>query len=176
MLIKSLLRDAQKSETTRSLEEIISPTSDSSVAMSSPLNSARDILNFSKKALYSIMNLVRLIPNLVTTHKWFINWIVWRQTTLFLESWVNPGSLGHRGRVTLQHTEAYRVIRAQMPGHPTNCLTGRHRSDWCLSPVRPVTSSAHLFGDFTLLVPWMCEYVTNLSPATWKGNALLESH
>jgi hypothetical protein len=36
-LIKSLLRDAQKSETTRSLEEIVRPTSDSSVAMSSPL-------------------------------------------------------------------------------------------------------------------------------------------
>jgi hypothetical protein len=68
-LIKSLLWDAQKSETTRSLEEIVSPTSDSSVAMSSPLNSARDILNFSNKALYSIKNLVRLIPNLVATHK-----------------------------------------------------------------------------------------------------------
>jgi hypothetical protein len=69
MLIKSLLWDAQKSETTRSLEEIVSPTSDSSVAMSSPSNSARDILNFSNKILYSIKNLVRLIPNLVTTHK-----------------------------------------------------------------------------------------------------------
>jgi hypothetical protein len=69
MLIKSLLRDAQKSEATRSLEEIVSPTSDSSVAMSSPLNSARDILDFSNKALYSTKNLVRLIPNLVTTHK-----------------------------------------------------------------------------------------------------------
>jgi hypothetical protein len=69
MLIKSLLWDAQKSEATRSLEEIVSPTSDSSVAMSSPSNSARDILNFSNKALYSIKNLVRLIPNLVTTHK-----------------------------------------------------------------------------------------------------------
>jgi hypothetical protein len=69
MIIKSLLRDAQKSEATRSLEEIVSPTSDSSVAMSSPLNSARDILDFSNKALYSIKNLVRLIPNLVTTHR-----------------------------------------------------------------------------------------------------------
>jgi hypothetical protein len=68
-LIKSLLRDAQKSETTRSLEEIVNPTSDSSVAMSSPLNSIRDILNFSNKALYSIKTLVRLIPNLVTTHR-----------------------------------------------------------------------------------------------------------
>jgi hypothetical protein len=68
-LIKSLLRDAQKSETTRSLEEIASPTSDSSIVMSSPSNSARDILNFSIKELYSIKNLVRLIPNLVTTHK-----------------------------------------------------------------------------------------------------------
>ena len=73
ILIKSLLRDAQKSETTRSLEEIVSPTSDTSVAMSSPLNSARDILNFSNEALYSIKNLVRLIPNLVKTHKWFVN-------------------------------------------------------------------------------------------------------
>jgi hypothetical protein len=69
MLIKSSLWDAQKSEATRSLEEIMSPPSDSSVAMSSPLNSARDILNFSNKALYLIKNLVRLIPNLVTTHK-----------------------------------------------------------------------------------------------------------
>jgi hypothetical protein len=69
MLIKSLLQGAQKSETTISLEVIVSPTSDSSVAMSSPLNSARDILNFSNKALNSIKNLVRLIPNLVTTHK-----------------------------------------------------------------------------------------------------------
>jgi hypothetical protein len=68
-LIKSLFWDAQKSEATRSLEEIVSPTSDSSVAMSSPLSSARDILNFSNKALYSIKNLVSLIPNLVTTHK-----------------------------------------------------------------------------------------------------------
>jgi hypothetical protein len=68
-LIKSLLQDAQKSETTRSLEEIVNPTSDSSVAMSSPLNSTRDILNFSNKALYSIKTLVRLIPNLVTTHR-----------------------------------------------------------------------------------------------------------
>jgi hypothetical protein len=68
-LIKSLLRDAQKSETTRSLEAIVSPTSDSSIVMSSPSNSARDILNFSIKELYSIKNLVRLIPNLVTTHK-----------------------------------------------------------------------------------------------------------
>jgi hypothetical protein len=69
MLIKSSLWDAQKSEATRSLEEIVSPTSDSSVAMSSPSNSARDILDFSNKALYSIKNLVMLIPNLVTTHK-----------------------------------------------------------------------------------------------------------
>jgi hypothetical protein len=68
-LIKSLLRNAQKSKTTRSLEEIVSLKSDSSVAMSSPLNSTRDILNFLNKALYSIKNLVRLIPNLVTTHK-----------------------------------------------------------------------------------------------------------
>jgi hypothetical protein len=73
MLIKSSLWDAQKSEATRSLEEIVSPTSDSSVAMSSPSNSARDILNFTNKAPYSIKNLVRLIPNLVTTHKSFIN-------------------------------------------------------------------------------------------------------
>jgi hypothetical protein len=64
MLIKSSLWDAQ-----RSLEEIVSPTSDSSVAMSSPSNSARDILNFSHKSLYSIKNLVRLITNLVTTYK-----------------------------------------------------------------------------------------------------------
>jgi hypothetical protein len=69
MLIKSSLWDAQKSEATRSLEEIVSPTSDSSVAMSSPSNSARDILNFTNKEPYSIKNLVRLIPNLVTTHK-----------------------------------------------------------------------------------------------------------
>jgi hypothetical protein len=68
-LIKSLLRNAQKSKTTRSLEEIVSLKSDSSVAMSSPLNSTRDILNFLNKALYSIKNLVRLIPNLVTIHK-----------------------------------------------------------------------------------------------------------
>jgi hypothetical protein len=60
-LFKNSLWDAQKSETTRSLKEIVSPTSDSSVAMSSPLNGARDILNFSNKALYSIKNLVRLI-------------------------------------------------------------------------------------------------------------------
>jgi hypothetical protein len=45
-LIKSLLRDAQKSETTKSLEEIVSPTRDSSVAMSSPSNGARDIFEF----------------------------------------------------------------------------------------------------------------------------------
>jgi hypothetical protein len=69
MLIKRLLWDAQKSETTRSLQEIVSPTSDSSVATSSPLNSASDILDLSNKALYLIKNLVRLIPNLVTTHK-----------------------------------------------------------------------------------------------------------
>jgi hypothetical protein len=69
ILIKSLLRDAQKGKTTRSLEEIVSPISDSRVVMSSPLNSARDILNFTTKALSSIKNLVRLIPNLVMTHK-----------------------------------------------------------------------------------------------------------
>jgi hypothetical protein len=69
ILNKSLLRDAQKSKTTSSLEEIVSPTSDSSVAMSSPLNSARDILNLLNKPLYSIKNLMKLIPNLVTTHK-----------------------------------------------------------------------------------------------------------
>jgi hypothetical protein len=68
-LIKSSHWDAQTSEATRSLEEIVSPTSDSSVAMSSPSNSARDTLNFLDKALYSIKNLVMLIPNLVTTHK-----------------------------------------------------------------------------------------------------------
>jgi hypothetical protein len=73
MLIESLLWDAQKSDATRSLEEIVSPTSDSSVAMSSPLNSARDILNFSNNALYSIKNLVMLISNLVATHKRCIN-------------------------------------------------------------------------------------------------------
>jgi hypothetical protein len=73
MLLRRSLWDAQKSEATRSLEEIVSPTSDSSVAMSSPLNSARDILNFSNKALYSIKNLVRLISNLVTTYERFIN-------------------------------------------------------------------------------------------------------
>jgi hypothetical protein len=49
-LIKSLLWDAQKSEATRSLEEIVSPTSDSSVAMSSPLNSAIDIFEFLKQS------------------------------------------------------------------------------------------------------------------------------
>jgi hypothetical protein len=76
ILIKSLLRDAQKGKTTRSLEEIVSPISDSRVVMSSPLNSARDILNFTTKALSSIKNLVRLIPNLVMTHKWFVNWNV----------------------------------------------------------------------------------------------------
>jgi hypothetical protein len=69
MFIKSSLWDAQTSEATRSLEEIVSPTSDSNVAMSSPSNSARDILNFTNKALYSIKNLVRLIANLVTTCK-----------------------------------------------------------------------------------------------------------
>jgi hypothetical protein len=73
MLIESLLWDAQKSDATRSLEEIVSPTSDSSVAMSSPLNSARDILNFSNNALYSIKNLVMLISNLVAIHKRCIN-------------------------------------------------------------------------------------------------------
>jgi hypothetical protein len=56
-------------KTTRSLEEIVSPTSDASVAMSSPLISSRDILNFSNRALYSIKNMVSLIPNLVKTHK-----------------------------------------------------------------------------------------------------------
>jgi hypothetical protein len=45
----SLLWDAQKSEATRSLNEIVSPTSDPSVAMSSPLNSARDIFEFLKQ-------------------------------------------------------------------------------------------------------------------------------
>jgi hypothetical protein len=90
---------------------------------------------------------------------------LWRQITLFLESWVNPGSPGHRGQVTLQHTEAYRVTRAQVPGYPPIVSLGRHRSDRCLSPVRPVTASAHSCGDFALLVPWMCEYVTNSSPA-----------
>jgi hypothetical protein len=69
MLIKSSHWDAQTSEATRSLEEIVSPTSDSSVAMSSPSSSARDILNFSNKALYSIKIVVRLITNLVTTYK-----------------------------------------------------------------------------------------------------------
>jgi hypothetical protein len=73
MLLRRSLWDAQKSEATRSLEEIVSPTNDSSVAMSSPLNSARDILYFSNKALYSIKNLVRLISNLVTTYERFIN-------------------------------------------------------------------------------------------------------
>ena len=43
LLIKSLLNGAQINETTRSLEEIVSPTSDTSVAMSSPLSSAGDI-------------------------------------------------------------------------------------------------------------------------------------
>jgi hypothetical protein len=69
MLIKSSLWDAQQSEATRSLDEIVSAPSDSSVAMSSPSNSARDILNFSNKTLYSIKNLVRLITDLVTTYK-----------------------------------------------------------------------------------------------------------
>jgi hypothetical protein len=69
MLIKSSHWDAQTSEATRSLEEIVNPTSDSSVAMSSPSSNARDILNFSNKALYSIKILVRLITNLVTTYK-----------------------------------------------------------------------------------------------------------
>jgi hypothetical protein len=41
--MKSLLSGAQKNETTISLEELVSPTNDTSVAMSSPLNHARDI-------------------------------------------------------------------------------------------------------------------------------------
>jgi hypothetical protein len=90
---------------------------------------------------------------------------LWRQITLFLESWVNPGSPGHRSRVTLQHTEAYRVTRAQVTGHPPTASLGP-------TPVRPVhvtgqTSSDHSFGDFALLVPWMREYFCYLSPATW---------
>jgi hypothetical protein len=93
---------------------------------------------------------------------------LWRQITLFLESWVNSGSPDHRGRVTLQHTEAYQVTRAHVPGHPPKCSywvgtsqTGAyHRSDrW-----PPVYTFLVIF-----LVPWIREYVTNLNPATWIG-------
>jgi hypothetical protein len=171
---QELASECTKSETTRSLEEIVSSTSDSSIVMRSPSNSARDILNFSIKALCSIKNLVILIPNLVTTHKWFINWNV-----LSLSLPVTPNHpfswrLGHSW-VTRPRGSGHPATHRGVPGHPgtsarspTQVVSlGRHRSDRCLSLVRPVTASAHSFGDFALLVPWMCEYVTNLSPATW---------
>jgi hypothetical protein len=64
-------------------------------------------LNFEWCQLLLVLLEVTLIKNLL-----------WHQITLFLEGWVTPGSPGHRGRVTLQHTEAYRVTRAQVLGHP----------------------------------------------------------
>jgi hypothetical protein len=68
-----------------------------------------------------------------------------RQITLLLKSWVNPGSPGHRSQFTLQHTEAYRVTRAQEPGHPPTASLGP-------APVRPVTvtgqTSDHRFTPF----------------------------
>jgi hypothetical protein len=102
---------------------------------------------------------------------------LWRQITLFLESWVNPGSPDHRGRVTLQHTEAYQVTRAQVPGHLPKCSywvgTGQtgacHRSDqW-----PPVFTHLVIFPFLSLecvniLVIWVLQH--------GQGIALLESH
>jgi hypothetical protein len=59
------------------------------------------------------------------------------QIILLLEGLDNPGSPCHMSRVTLQHTEAYRVTRSLVPGHPpkrTCCVyTGQtgayHQSD-----------------------------------------------
>jgi hypothetical protein len=94
---------------------------------------------------------------------------LWRQITLHLEGLDNPGSPGHSCRVTLQHTEAYRVTRAPVPGHPPKLHWLRwHRSDRCLSPVRPVTTPWPIL----VIFPWVSKCITNFRPAT-KDKALL---
>jgi hypothetical protein len=91
-----------------------------------------------------------------------------RQIILLLEGLDNPGSPGHRSRVTLQ---AYRVTRALVPGHPSKCTccvdTGQtgacHRSDqW-----PPIDTILVIFA---FLFPRMCGCVPNLNPATWIGH------
>jgi hypothetical protein len=84
---------------------------------------------------------------------------LWLQITIFLESLVNPGSPGHWGRVTLQHTEAYWVTRAQVLGHPPAASLGQHRSDRCLSPVRSVTTSLQ----FLVILPSLFLECVNMS-------------
>jgi hypothetical protein len=107
-----------------------------------------------------------------------------RQITLLLEGLYNPESPCHGSRVTLQHTEAYRVTRSLVSGHPAAYrgvpghpgtragsptqlhLLRWHRSDRCLSPLRLVTTTWHHFGDFSFHFPWVSECITYLNPAT----------
>jgi hypothetical protein len=159
MLIKNSHWDAQTSKTTRSLEEIVSPPSDSSVAMSPPSNSARDILNFSDNALYSIKNLVRLISNLVTTHKWFINWNVLSLSWPSTPNHHFPSKLG-QPRVTRPLVSGHPAANRSVPVHlgtgagsPANNFSG-------LAPVRPVTTSSH----FLVIFPSLFLECVNMSP------------
>jgi hypothetical protein len=138
------------------LEELVSPASDSSVVISSPLNSARDF-EFLEQGHFVLL---RTWWGSFKTWSQHINYLIiemcwvshnlWRQITIFHKGWVNPGSLGHRCRVT--HLSA---------------LTG-------LTPVRPVPVTGQTgdlqftpFWWFSFPFPWMCECITNLIPATW---------
>jgi hypothetical protein len=102
---------------------------------------------------------------------------LWRQITHFLESWVTPGLPGHRGRVTLQHTDAYRVTRTQVSGHPPQQThwagTGQtgacHRLDrWPPVHTYLVTLSSLSLECVDMLLIKVLRHR--------QGNALLESH
>jgi hypothetical protein len=87
-----------------------------------------------------------------------------RQTTLLLDDLGNLGSPGHSCRVTLQHTEAYRVTRALVPGHPaarrgvpghpgTRAGSPAQFALAALAPVRPVPVTGQT-GDHHLTPFW----------------------
>jgi hypothetical protein len=152
---QELAQDAQMIKTTRSLEEIYSPTSGTNVAMSSPLNSARDIW-------------ISRIKHFIQLRIWWGSFQTWSrhinslsiemcrvshyllcQITIFHEKRFTPGSPGSRSRVTRQQTEAYQVTRAQGPDHLPTWLTG-------LAPVRPVPVTGQTGDPSWSILWWLC--------------------
>jgi hypothetical protein len=109
------------------LEEIVSPTSDSTVVMSSPLNGAKGFKFLEQgtfvqlRTWWSSFQTWSQHKNDLLIEMCWVSHKLWGQITLLLESLVSSGSPGHRSRVTLQHIEAYRVTGAQVPGHPLKC-------------------------------------------------------
>jgi hypothetical protein len=157
MLIKNSHWDAQTSKTTRSLEEIVSPPSDSSVAMSPPqivleIFWISQTMHFIQLRTWwgSFQTWSQHINDLLIEMCW-VSHDLQRQITIFHQSWVNLGLPVHWCRVTLQQTEAYRFTWAQVPAHLPTTSLGWHRSDrW-----PPVHTFWWFFPPCSLNV-WIC--------------------